>query len=155
MKAEFKKHGRAAVIAVFGVGFCALLGALFADTQSQWYVALKKPIYMPPPLLYSCAFIASYLLLTVALQRQIVRSNKFAIYGVIAILTLTALWNYAFFMLQNNLAALLFLVFCVIAAGYSIRKTWHKDTLSSLLLFFIAGWVAFVGVFQFYIYMMN
>ncbi len=155
MKAETKKQGKAAVIAVLGVGFCALFNALFSDTQSQWYTALKKPVYMPPPLVFSCAWIAVYLLLTVALQRQIHRINKGAVYGFVAILTLVALWNYAFFMLQNNLAALILLVFCVLTAGYTIRQTWQKDVLTTILLFFIAGWITFVCVFQFYIYMMN
>ncbi len=155
MSEGIKKQLKVAIWAVLGVGLSALFSVLFTDTHSQWYTALHKPVFLPPPMVFMIAWIILYLMLAVVLQRQIYRGDKEAVYGKIAILTITALWNYAFFSLQNSMAALLLLLLCILATLYTIRQTEKKDTLSTILLFVFLGYIAFATVLQYYIYMMN
>ena len=155
MSEAIKKQLKAAVFAVLGVGLSALFSILFTDTSSQWYTALHKPVFLPPQKVFMVAWIILYLMLAIALQRQLYRGDRQAVYGFIAILTLTALWNYAFFTLQNSMAGLLLLLLCVLATLYTIRQIGKEDVLSTVLLFAFLAWIVFATVLQYYIYMMN
>jgi len=155
MKEFVQKQLKPALWAILAVGLSALFSFLFTDTTSQWYTSLNKPGFMPEPMVFTFAWITLYLLLIIALQRQIYQKNTKAVMGFVVFLTLTALWNYAFFTLQNGLAGLVLLVLCLLAIGYTIWQTWKTDSISTVILIIFLCWIAFATALQFYIYMMN
>ena len=155
MKDNTKKQIGVALWAILAVGLSALMSFLFTDTDSIWYASLSMPAFMPPPWVFTVVWIVAYILLATALWRQIKNKNCEAVWGFVVILTLCALWNYAFFVLHNSLAALVILILCVIATVNTIRQTWKTDTLSTVALLLFLGWITFATVLNYFIYMAN
>lgn len=155
MKDNTKIQIRAAFLALLATGLSALISYLLTDTQSAWYTSLNLPIFMPPPLVFAVVWAVLYALLAAALFRQIQRGNDAVLWSFTALLTLYALWSYAFFFKHNAVAGLVILLLCIASIICAIRRTWKTDTFSTIVLMLHLAWIAFAAVLNYYIYMAN
>lgn len=155
MKQALKKNLCAAVGAVLGVGACALLSAPFADVRTPYYTSLQKPPFTPTPVAFAGAWAMMFAVLAFVLMRQLLAKNEGALWGMAVMLTLTALWSYAFFERQNTLGALMLLVLLMLAVVFTMRRMRAADGLSAALLLIFLAWLSFMAVLNYYVEMMN
>lgn len=144
--------------AVLAVAAVALVGVLITDTQSQWYQALKKPVFQPPDIVFSIVWIALYILIALSLVRLLtlnlpVKKNIWILYAVNGLLSV--LWSFLFFLMQSPVLAFIVLLALAAETVFLLRAVWQKDALSGWLLVPYLIWLAFAAVLNYVIVMTN
>lgn len=137
-----------------------VVGSLFTDSISTWYVTLNKPFFTPPSWLFAPAWITLYLLMGISLYLVWEKGLK-SRYSQISIivfaiqLALNSIWSILFFGFQAPLLALIEIVFLWLAILASIFLFYRISKVASYLLLPYILWVTFAGVLNFSIYYLN
>jgi tryptophan-rich sensory protein len=134
-------------------------GAGFATSAAvrDWYPALAKPFFNPPPWVFAPAWTLLYILMAVAAWR-VWRTGPMARPALLLFglqLALNLLWSVLFFGLRSPglaLAEVVLLWLAIAATALSFRP--HDKTAAVLMLPYLA-WVSFAAVLNAAIWYLN
>lgn len=155
MKEETKQTGVRILIAVGMVGASALLSTAFTDPNSQWFMDLTKPSFMPPDTMFGIVWAVVYALTALSIFWAIGDKNYTILWGYGLTLVLTSLWNFAFFYLHNLGAGTLILVAVIAGGAWTTRQAFARDTKAGVALLPLVFWSTFALVLNYAIYMSN
>ena len=157
---------RDATFAVFAIGVVAatlILGQMATyPNLVPWYADLAKPSFNPPNWIFAPVWTALYALMAFALWR-ILRAQKpsggmqrrYAVGLFLLLLALNAAWSWMFFWAHSPLLGLINIVpqFVVILA--TVVSFARLDSLAAICLLPLVGWVAFAGILNTAIWLLN
>ena len=156
---------RDATFAVFALGVVAatsILGQIATyPNLVPWYAGLAKPSFNPPNWIFAPVWTALYALMAFALWR-ILRAQKpsgmqrrYAVGLFLLLLALNAAWSWMFFWAHSPLLGLINIVpqFVVILA--TVVSFARLDSLAATCLLPLVGWVAFAGILNTAIWLLN
>ena len=160
--ANLKRDTAFAVFAVAIVAATSILGQIATyPNLVPWYAGLAKPDFNPPNWIFAPVWTTLYALMAFALWR-ILRVQKssgtyrnYAIGLFLLLLALNAAWSWMFFWAHSPLLGLINIVpqFVVILA--TIISFARVDSLAAICLLPLAAWVAFAGVLNTAIWLLN
>jgi len=128
----------------------------FLTTPDEWYAALAKPSFNPPPWLFGPVWTVLYVLIAVAGWRVFTRERAGAPMKLWwAQLALNFLWSPVFFGAHRIGLALVVILLLLAAILAFIAAAWRADRLAASLFVPYAAWVAFASVLNGAIWMMN
>jgi benzodiazapine receptor len=128
----------------------------FLTTPDEWYAALAKPSFNPPPWLFGPVWTVLYVLIAVAGWRVFTRERAGAPMKFWwAQLALNFLWSPVFFGAHRIGLALVVILLLLAAILAFIAAAWRADRLAASLFVPYAAWVAFASVLNGAIWMMN
>lgn len=141
----------------FAVAFssCQIVQSSLVD----WYFAIEKPAYMPPPWVFGAGWSMIYSTMAIAMWRVWTQQHRrqilpaFVLYHVQ--LLLNFVWTVLFFGFQSPgfaFAEIIVLQFCNIATAMAFHKI---DKIAGLLFLPYILWVSFASVLNFYIWIAN
>lgn len=139
---------------VLTVGAGLAVGWLTAP--GEWYAALAKPSFNPPPWLFAPVWTILYVLIAVAgwrIWRLERRGAAMAAWWVQ--LVLNFLWSPVFFAAHQTGPALLVLLGVFAAIVAFIALAWRLDRVAAWLFLPYALWVAFAGSLNASIWWLN
>ena len=156
---------RDTALAVFALGIVAatsILGQIATyPNLAPWYADLVKPSFNPPNWIFAPVWTTLYALMAFALWR-ILRAQKssnthrrYAIALFLLLLALNAAWSWMFFWAHSPLLGLInivpqFLVILATIVGFA-----RLDGLAAISLLPLAVWVAFAGILNAAIWLLN
>ncbi|MEM5584023.1 TspO/MBR family protein [Roseibium sp. AS2] len=154
--AFFQRHPRVLLalflIAVVGTG--VLIGVLSAP--GPWYQALRKPPFNPPDWVFAPAWTVLYILIALAGWRSFLRAPRSRVMGIWAgQMLLNWCWMPLFFGLHQIWAAFAVVVLLFVLIMTYIAANWKCDTTAALLFLPYAAWVAFAGLLNVSIALLN
>jgi tryptophan-rich sensory protein len=161
-RAGFLRDIAFAIFALAVVAATSVLGQIATyPNLAPWYAGLNKPSFNPPNWIFAPVWTTLYALMAFALWRVLrvgMRSNTQRYYAVglfFLLLVLNAAWPWMFFGAHSPLLGLINIVpqFAVIVA--TMVRFLHIDRLAALALLPLAIWVAFAGVLNAAIWMLN
>lgn len=160
--ANLKRDTAFAVFAIAIVAATSILGQIATyPNLVPWYAGLAKPDFNPPNWIFAPVWTTLYALMAFALWR-ILRVQKspgtyrhYAIGLFLLLLVLNAAWSWMFFWAHSPLLGLINIVpqFVVILA--TIVSFARLDALGAICLLPLATWVAFAGVLNTAIWLLN
>ena len=160
--ANLKRDTSFAVFAIAIVAATSILGQIATyPNLIPWYAGLAKPDFNPPNWIFAPVWTTLYALMAFALWR-ILRVQKsssahrhYAICLFLLLLALNAAWSWMFFWAHSPLLGLINIVpqFVVILA--TIISFARLDGLAAICLLPLAAWVAFAGVLNTAIWLLN
>ena len=136
-----------------------VIGFIISDSEKQ-YLNLSKPIFSPPSWIFPIVWTILYLLMAIAayrvyqLKKQGKNINNELLYYSIQ-LVLNFLWTLIFFRLRLYGLAFVELIVLFIFIVITFIKFLKVDKVSCILLAPYILWVAYAGVLNFFIWMMN
>jgi benzodiazapine receptor len=149
-----------AIIAFSLVAATSILGQIATYPNLPWYAGLAKPSFNPPNWIFAPVWTTLYALMAIALWRvlRVRKSSTHLHYAVglfLLLLALNAAWSWMFFWAHSPLLGLINIVpqFVVILA--TIVSFARVDGLAAICLLPLAAWVAFAGVLNFAIWLLN
>lgn len=152
-----------------GFGTLAVLAVLATSLVGQWatfpnltpwYSGLLKPVFNPPNWIFAPVWTSLYALMAFAAWRILrVRagtpSRRLALALFFLQLALNATWSWMFFAAHNPLLGLINIAPQFLAVVATIAVFYRLDKLAAWCLLPLAAWVAFAGVLNFAIFLMN
>lgn len=160
--ANLKRDTAFAVFAIAIVAATSILGQIATyPNLVPWYAGLAKPDFNPPNWIFAPVWTTLYALMAFALWR-ILRVQKspgtyrhYAIGLFLLLLVINAAWSWMFFWAHSPLLGLINIVpqFVVILA--TIVSFARLDALAAICLLPLATWVAFAGVLNTAIWLLN
>ena len=157
---------RDATFAVFALGVVAatsILGQMATyPNLVPWYAGLAKPSFNPPNWIFAPVWTALYALMAFALWRILRaqkpsggRQRRYAVGLFLLLLALNAAWSWMFFWAHSPLLGLINIVpqFVVILA--TVVSFARLDSLAAICLLPLVGWVAFAGILNTAIWLLN
>ena len=140
------------IVLVVTAGLVSGLGNMPGD----WYAALQKPFFNPPAWLFGPVWTTLYVLIGIAGARIWMRAPKSAAMQLwFAQLAVNVLWSPAFFGLQNPELGLVVIAGMLITIIGFMIKARPVDRISTLLFIPYLAWVAFAGLLNLSIALMN
>ena len=159
---NLKRDTKFALFAVGLVAAASILGQIATyPNLVPWYLELAKPSFNPPNWVFAPVWTTLYALMAFALWR-VLRAQKrsdahqnYAIGLFLFLLILNAAWSWMFFWAHSPLLGLVNIVpqFVVILA--TIFSFARLDGLAAICLLPLAAWVAFAGVLNTAIWLLN
>ena len=136
----------------------ASLGAAFF-MPGEWYVALKKPAWNPPPWIFGPVWTALYTMMAVAAWLVWKRGGFAARRGPLALfltqLVLNAAWTPLFFGLHQPGFACAEIVSLWMAIAATLAAFWPLNRVSAWLLAPYLAWVSFAAALNFALWRLN
>jgi tryptophan-rich sensory protein len=136
----------------------ASLGAAFF-MPGEWYVALKKPAWNPPPWIFGPVWTALYTMMAVAAWLVWKRGGFAARRGPLALfltqLVLNAAWTPLFFGLHQPGFACAEIVSLWLAIAATLAAFWPLNRVSAWLLAPYLAWVSFAAALNFALWRLN
>jgi tryptophan-rich sensory protein len=136
-----------------------VIGFITSASEKQ-YLNLTKPIFSPPSWLFPIVWTILYLLMAIAayrvyeLKKQGININNALLFYSIQLI-LNFLWPLIFFKLRLYGLAFIELAILFIFIIITFIKFIMVDKISGVLLIPYMLWVAYAGVLNFFIWMMN
>ena len=138
------------LLAVVGIG-------LFIGTVTRpdgWYAALAKPSFNPPSWVFAPVWTLLYVLIAIAGARTFERgTGGFPLW--LGQMALNFTWSPVFFGLHRPGLALAIILALLMAILAFIATRWRADRTAALLFVPYAAWVAFAGVLNASIALLN
>lgn len=140
-------------------------GALFTVLAIPlWYNTLTLPLFTPPSWVFGPVWTLLYILMGLSLyivwrsrggsiEKARARRNGLIAFSIQ--LVLNALWSFLFFGLHNPLLGLIDIVFLFIAIVVTARYFLRVQQTAAYLLIPYGAWVAFAGILNTFIYLLN
>src|SRR5580765_8649535 len=157
---SLKRDTAFAVLALGVVAATSILGQIATyPNLSPWYAGLVKPSFNPPNWVFAPVWTILYALMAFALWRILrmpsSRRRHYAIGLFFLLLVLNAAWSWMFFWVHSPLLGLINIVpqFAVILA--TIFSFARLDGFAAACLLPLAAWVAFAGVLNAAIWLLN
>lgn len=138
-------------VATLGIGL--LIGSVSAP--DQWYQALAKPAFNPPPWVFPPVWIALYVMVGVAGWRAWRLPDPTLLRTWFVQMILNFAWTPSFFLLHNIALALGVIVLLLIAVLVFIVQAFSRDRVAAWLFVPYAFWVAFATLLTFTIWRLN
>jgi len=141
------------------LGVAALGGLATASSVDTWYPTLAKPSFNPPQWLFGPVWTTLYIMIAVAGWR-VWRAAGFtaarpAFTAYAAQLALNLTWSFIFFGLRAIGPALAELAVLLVSIIITLTLFWRHDRIAGMLFIPYAVWVAFAGVLNAAIVMLN
>ncbi|PVB63265.1 TspO/MBR family protein [Labrenzia sp. 011] len=140
------------IVGVVGIGI--LIGTLSAP--GPWYEALRKPPFNPPNWIFAPVWTVIYVLIAIAgwrIYRFAPGSLLMGVWGVQMLFNWA--WTPVFFSLQQIWAAFAVIVLLFALVLIFIIRAWNADRMAALLFLPYAAWVAFAGLLNLSIAVLN
>jgi len=160
--ANLKRDTAFAVFAIATVVATSILGQIATyPNLAPWYTGLIKPSFNPPNWVFAPVWTTLYALMAFALWRVLrVQASPsshrhYAIGLFLLLLILNAAWSWMFFWAHSPLLGLINIVpqFVVILA--TLVSFARVDGLAAICLLPLAAWVAFAGVLNAAVWILN
>jgi benzodiazapine receptor len=141
------------VIAIAG------LGGMATSTKSEWYLALTKPPWQPPPSWFGPAWTTIYLLLIVSANLAYIntscdeRTSVMTLYAVNGLVNLA--WSFIFFRWHSELFAGIDILAVWTTVLLMMIRVWPSSPLAGALLIPYLAWVSFASVLNWWIVVFN
>lgn len=156
---------RDATLAVFSLGAVAATSiagqiATFPNLV-PWYAGLVKPSFNPPNWVFAPVWTALYALMAFALWRilrdpsAVGSRRRSAVILFLMLLVLNAAWSWMFFWAHSPLLGLIDVLPQLVVAVATATSFAQIDRLAALCLLPLIVWVAFAGVLNTAIWMLN
>lgn len=140
------------ILAVVGIGL--VIGGLSAP--GEWYRSLQKPVFNPPNWVFAPVWTLLYVLIAVAGWRVFRAAPSSRLSDVWSVqMLLNWAWTPLFFVFHQVWAAFAVLVLLEILIIDFIQASWQGDRVSALLFLPYAAWVAFAGLLNLAIAVLN
>lgn len=140
-----------------GGGFIA---GIFNKNSMMMYANLQKPAFSPPGILFPIVWTILYILMGIAAYRvyMVIKETNtsklpLVLYGVQ--LLLNFLWPFLFFKFRLYGLAFIELVILFIFIILTTVAFFKRDKVAGILMIPYALWVAFAGVLNFFVWMLN
>lgn len=158
---SLKRDVTFALIALALVAATSILGQIATyPNLSPWYAGLAKPSFNPPNWIFAPVWTTLYALMAFALWR-ILRVQKtsthlnYAVGLFLLLLALNAAWSWMFFWAHSPLLGLINIVPQFVVVLATIVSFARVDGLAAICLLPLAAWVAFAGVLNSAIWLLN
>jgi tryptophan-rich sensory protein len=156
---------RDAAFAVFSLGAVATTSvagqiATFPNLV-PWYAGLVKPSFNPPNWVFAPVWTALYALMALALWRilrdpsAVASRRRSAVVLFLLLLMLNATWSWMFFWAHSPLLGLINVLPQLVVAVATATSFAQIDRLAALCLLPLIAWIAFAGVLNTAIWMLN
>ena len=159
--ANLKRDTAFALFAIGIVSATSILGQIATYPNLPWYAGLTKPSFNPSNWIFAPVWTALYALMAFALWR-ILRVQKpsdmrrnYAIGLFLILLVLNAAWSWMFFWAHSPLLGLVNIVPQFVLILATIFTFARLDGLAAACLLPVAAWVAFAGVLNTAIWLLN
>ena len=159
---DLKRDTGFAVLALGAVAATSILGQIATyPNLAPWYAGLAKPSFNPPNWVFAPVWTTLYALMAFALwrilrvQRQSGEQRFYAIGLFLLLLAFNAAWSWMFFWAHSPLLGLLNIVPQFVLILVTIASFARLDGLAALCLLPLAAWVAFAGVLNAAIWLLN
>lgn len=159
---SLKRDTAFAVLALGVVAATSILGQIATyPNLAPWYAGLVKPSFNPPNWIFAPVWTTLYALMAFALWRILrVRMpsgmhRRYMVGLFFLLLALNAAWSWMFFWAHSPLLGLINIVpqFVVILA--TVVSFARLDSLAAICLLPLVGWVAFAGILNTAIWLLN
>lgn len=159
---SLKRDTAFAVLALGVVAATSILGQIATyPNLAPWYAGLVKPSFNPPNWIFAPVWTTLYALMAFALWRILrVRMpsgmhRRYMVGLFFLLLALNAAWSWMFFWAHSPLLGLINIVpqFVVILA--TVVSFARLDSLAATCLLPLVGWVAFAGILNTAIWLLN
>ena len=147
-----------ALVGWVALTFCAPLFSI-GSVPNEWYAALNKPSWNPPPWVFGPAWTLLYSLMAVAAWMVWKRGGFAAQRGALSFylvqLVLNAAWTPIFFGMRRMDIALVVIVTLWVAIALTLRSFWRVRKLAGDLLIPYLAWVSFASFLNFTLWRLN
>jgi tryptophan-rich sensory protein len=151
-----------AIFALVAVAATSILGQIATyPNLTPWYAGLIKPSFNPPNWIFAPVWTALYALMAFALWRILrvgrtsATDRRCAIGLFSLLLALNAAWSWMFFWAHSPLLGLINIVPQFVVVIATVVSFARIDRLAAFSLLPLAGWVAFAGVLNTAIWVLN
>jgi translocator protein len=135
------------------VGVVAISGALFKP--GEWYVALNKPFWTPPNLVFPIAWTLLYLMIAIAGAYIFAGTSSLLKQLWVMQLVFNGLWSWLFFGQHWVLAGMLDIVLLLVTIAWLVWRSFASITVAAWLLVPYLAWVAYASTLNLGIYVLN
>lgn len=140
-----------------GIG---VLSAAFTMGSGNLYTQLERPIFSPPPIVFSIVWPILYLLMGIAAYRIYMRKKdgenvKKALVLYAIQLVLNFMWSIIFFRFKLYGLAFIELIILLIFIILTTIEFFKKDRIAGFLMLPYVIWVSFAAILNFYIWKFN
>ncbi|MGL5243603.1 MAG: TspO/MBR family protein [Sarcina sp.] len=138
----------------------AFIVGQFIKTSPLQYGELNKPVFAPPTIVFPIVWTILYTLMALAVYRIYLKSkmnintNRALTFYCIQLI-LNFLWSFIFFKFKLYGLAFIELVILFLFIIITIVKFIKVDKISAILMVPYGIWVAFAGVLNFFIWILN
>ncbi len=137
----------------------AAAGSIASIGVPEFYTALKRPTWAPPPWLFGPAWTILYTLMAIAACLVVKAKGWQASKGALALyffqLVLNGLWTWLFFRWRLGGLATFEIAIMWIAIGLTVYAFWKIRPLAGALLLLYWAWVSFASVLSFSTWQLN
>lgn len=140
-----------------GIG---IVSAAFTMGAGNLYTQLERPIFSPPPIVFSIVWPILYLLMGIAAYRIYMRRKEgedvkkaLTLYAVQLILNF--MWSIIFFRFKLYGLAFIELIILFLFIVFTTIEFFKKDKISGFLMLPYVIWVGFAAILNFYIWKFN
>lgn len=149
---------------IISLGICLFAGFAGAVYTSQsvswWYPMLHKPSFSPPAWVFGPVWIILYLLMGASLylvwnKKPVKKGKSDALAIFVVQLILNVVWSYLFFGLRNPFLGLVDVLILWLSILFTFMKFVRIDKLAGYLLIPYLLWVAFAGILNLSIVLLN
>lgn len=149
----------ALVALLVATGAAAAIGSIASISAPEFYIALNRPTWAPPPWLFGPAWTTLYILMAIAawivvrVDEWHVAKPKMALYGVQ--LVANALWSWLFFGLHSGAAAFAEVLVLWLLIAATLVVFWRTHKLAGALLVPYIAWVSFATALTWAVWQAN
>lgn len=137
----------------------AAAGSIASITVPEFYAALKRPSWAPPPWVFGPAWTLLYTLMAIAaclvLKTKGWQASKPTLMIYFFQLILNGLWTWLFFRWRLGGLATLEIAILWVAIGLTVTAFWKIRPLAGALLLPYWAWVSFASALSFSIWQLN
>ena len=136
-----------------------IVGLLTKGTMDT-YDKLKKPIFVPPNIVFPIVWIILYILIGVAAYRIYEKNKKGfndngAYFYYLVQLLINFLWPFIFFSFRLYGIALVIIIILLILAIITAIKFYKSDKIAGILLMPYIIWISYATILNYYIWILN
>lgn len=138
------------------------LGGLFTSVgiESGWYENIYRPVWTPPPLAFSGAWITIFALFAISaliIWNSMPRTGRFLWIGCLFLLSLSLnlLWSYFFFVEHNFALAIVDAALLALAIALAVLLLWGSARWSAIFLLPYLFWVIFATYLTYAVSLLN
>jgi translocator protein len=156
----WKRDFRLATLAIIPVAAASALGQLATYPNLAWYANLARPSFDPPDWVFAPVWTTLYLLMAFALWRVLrvpdsSTPRRLALSLFFIQLALNAAWSWMFFAAHDPLLGLINIVPQFLVILGTVVAFRRLDQTAAWCLLPLAAWVAFAGVLNIAIWLLN
>ena len=157
MKQETKNIIINILITVLGIGIVAGLSTLFTNTNTSWYLSLRKPLELIPefvfPIIWSIIYIIAGLFIFFSLQNHTLNRTLTILLIINGILNI--LWCLVFFTLSQLLIGLIVIVINLICAYLLVSEMLKDNKLFGYMLVIYPVWLSLATCLNLALWILN